>query len=99
MELLIKEILERLNDVLVDLKEVKKEQHNLSIDKVTITRDIRDVINKVNDLEKIVTNNSNQLKNIAIKEHEVNGFVKYAKLIWTILSVVAGYLLTRITWK
>ena len=98
-QLLIQEILNRLNEVVSDLKELKKENSLQNEDRINIKRDLQDAIRKIKELENMVNDNKQKLDNIDNAKTEIKGFVKYIKLIWGVLLVLAGYFIKHITFK
>lgn len=98
-QILIQEILNRLNEVVSDLKELKKEHSLQNEDKINIKRDLQDAIRKIKELEIMVNTNKEKLDNIDNTKTEIKGFVKYIKLIWGVLLVLAGYFIKYITFK
>lgn len=98
-QILIQEILNRLNEVVSDLKELKKENSLQNEDRINIKRDLQDAIKKIKELENMVNTNKQKLDNIDNAKTEIRGFVKYVKILWGIGLVVIGYLLKFITLK
>lgn len=98
-QLLIQEILNRLNEVVSDLKELKKENSLQNEDRINIKRDLQDAIRKIKELENMVNDNKQKLDNIDNTKTEIKGFVKYTKLIWGVLLVLVGYFIKHITFK
>ncbi len=97
--MLIQEILNRLNEVVSDLKELKKENSLQNEDRINIKRDLQDAIRKIKELETMVNTNKQKLDNIDNTKTEIKGFVKYIKILWGVGLVIAGYLLKHISFK
>lgn len=98
-QILIQEILNRLNEVVSDLKELKKENSLQNEDRINIKRDLQDAIRKIKELEIMVNSNKEKLDNINTTKTEIKGFVKYLKLLWGVGLILAGYILKYISFK
>ena len=84
--MLLKELLESMR------KKKKKLQENAINDKEREV-EMKNLKEQVTTLKEALNDLKARIKAIELARTEINGFAKYAKLIWVAIAAVAGYLL------